>query len=140
MNGYYLKWGVTIILIFVIALAPFAVTIEEALPLVGFLFAATIVRLLLSWLYDVWPRYAEAKQNCEQYKEKVWIDSCNPDYVEQLEAERRNLFIKLRNITFLIIMLLAFAIGFALLVSWSSIFENCLDWLVGVFKSIPLFH
>lgn len=134
MNGYYLKWSLTIILIFLIALAPFATTVEETLPLVGLIVFATLSRLLLSWFFDLLPSLKGLKKEklkkAEEYK-----NSSNSALLECQEYNK--LAAKLRSVIFTTALVLVFAIGFALLIDWGQIFDNigdcftslCASWI-----------
>ena len=137
MNGYYLKWSLTIILIVLIALAPFVTTVEETLPLVGLIVFVTLSRLLFSWLFELLPRLKvleeEKLKKAEEYK-----NSGNSALFECQEYNK--LAVKLRSVIFSIALVLVFAIGFALLVDWGQIFDNISDCFTSLYASLLWFN
>lgn len=137
MNGYYLKWSLTIILIVLIALAPFVTTVEETLPLVGLIVFVTISRLLLSWLFDLLPSLKMFKKE----KLKKAEEYSNYGNLALLEYQEYNkLAVKLRSVIFTIALVLAFAVGFALLVDWGQIFDNIGNYFSRLYVSLLLFN
>lgn len=137
MNGYYLKWSLTIILIVLIALAPFVTTVEETLPLVGLIVFVTLCRLLFSWLFELLP----SLKMLEEEKLKKAEEDKNSGSSALLECQEYNkLSAKIRSLIFTIALVSAFAIGLALLVDWVQIFGNLVDWIAGFFAAFPWFN
>lgn len=137
MNGYYLKWSLTIILIVLIALAPFVTTVEETLPLVGLIVFVTLSRLLFSWLFELLPRL----KVLEEEKLKKAEEDKNSGNSALFECQEYNkLAVKLRSVIFTIALVLVFAIGFALLVDWGQIFDNISDCFTSLYASLLWFN
>ncbi len=137
MTGYYLKWSVTIVLLVQILLAPFATTLEESLPLVGLIAFTTIVRLLLSWFFDLLSSFDALKRGMQRQKEEG-INSGKHVLCESQEYNK--LMTKIRSLFYSIALVLAFIIGFALLVEWGQIWNNFINWIVGLFTAFPWFN
>lgn len=137
MTGYYLKWSVTIVLLVQILLAPFATTLEESLPLVGFIAFTTFVRLLLSWFFDLLSSFDALKIGMQRQKEEG-INSGKHVLCESQEYNK--LMTKIRSLFYSIALVLAFMIGFALLVEWGQIWNNFINWIVGLFTAFPWFN
>ena len=137
MTGYYLKWSVTIVLLVQILLAPFATTLEESLPLVGLIAFTTFVRLLLSLFFDLLSSFEVLKKDMQRQKE----ESINSGKQVLCECQEYNeLMTKIRSLFYSIALVLAFAIGFALLVEWKQIWDNFINWIVGLFTAFPWFN
>ena len=47
---------------------------------------------------------------------------------------------KIRSLFYSIALVLAFIIGFALLVEWGQIWNNFINWIVGLFTAFPWFN
>lgn len=137
MTGYYLKWSVTIVLLVQILLAPFATTLEESLPLVGLIAFTTFVRLLLSCFFDLLSSFDALKRGMQRQKEEG-INSGKHVLCESQEYNK--LMTKIRSLFYSIALVLAFAIGFALLVEWEQIWDNFINWIVGLFTAFPWFN
>ena len=137
MTGYYLKWSVTIVLLVQILLAPFATTLEESLPLVGLIAFTTFVRLLLYWFFDLLSSFDALKRGMQRQKEEG-INSGKHVLCESQEYNK--LMTKIRSLFYSIALVLAFAIGFALLVEWEQIWDNFINWIVGLFTAFPWFN
>lgn len=137
MTGYYLKWSVTIVLLVQILLAPFATTFEESLPLVGLIAFTTFVRLLLSWFFDLLSSFEALKRGMQRQKEEG-INSGKHVLCECQEYNK--LMTKIRSLFYSIALVLAFMIGFALLVEWGQIWNNFINWIVGLFTAFPWFN
>lgn len=137
MTGYYLKWSVTIVLLVQILLAPFAITFEESLPLVCLIAFTTFVRLLLSWFFDLLSSFDALKIGMQRQKEEG-INSGKHVLCESQEYNK--LMTKIRSLFYSIALVLAFMIGFALLVEWGQIWNNFINWIVGLFTAFPWFN
>lgn len=137
MTGYYLKWSVTIVLLVQILLAPFATTFEESLPLVGLIAFTTFVRLLLSCFFDLLSSFEALKKDMQRQKEEG-INSGKHVLCESQEYNK--LMTKIRSLFYSIALVLAFMIGFALLVEWGQIWNNFINWIVGLFTAFPWFN
>ena len=137
MTGYYLKWSVTIVLLVQILLAPFATTLEESLPLVGLIAFTTFVRLLLSCFFDLLSSFDALKIGMQRQKEEG-INSGKHVLCESQEYNK--LMTKIRSLFYSIALVLAFIIGFALLVEWGQIWNNFINWIVGLFTAFPWFN
>lgn len=137
MTGYYLKWSVTIVLLVQILLAPFAITFEESLPLVCLIAFTTFIRLLLSWFFDLLSSLDALKRGMQKQKEEG-INSGKQVLCECQEYNK--LMTKIRSLFYSIALVLAFAIGFALLVEWGQIWNNFINWIVGLFTAFPWFN
>ncbi len=137
MTGYYLKWSVTIVLLVQILLAPFATTLEESLPLVGLIAFTTFVRLLLSCFFDLLSSFDALKRGMQRQKEEG-INSGKHVLCESQEYNK--LMTKIRSLFYSIALVLAFMIGFALLVEWGQIWNNFINWIVGLFTAFPWFN
>lgn len=137
MTGYYLKWSVTIVLLVQILLAPFATTLEESLPLVGLIAFTTFVRLLLSCFFDLLSSFDALKIGMQRQKEEG-INSGKHVLCESQEYNK--LMTKIRSLFYSIALVLAFMIGFALLVEWGQIWNNFINWIVGFFTAFPWFN
>lgn len=137
MTGYYLKWSVTIVLLVQILLAPFATTFEESLPLVGLIAFTTFVRLLLSCFFDLLSSFDALKRGMQMQKEEG-INSGKHVLCESQEYNK--LMTKIRSLFYSIALVLAFMIGFALLVEWGQIWNNFINWIVGLFTAFPWFN
>ena len=137
MTGYYLKWSVTIVLLVQILLAPFATTLEESLPLVGLIAFTTFVRLLLSRFFDLLSSFDALKRGMQRQKEEG-INSGKHVLCESQEYNK--LMTKIRSLFYSIALVLAFIIGFALLVEWGQIWNNFINWIVGFFTAFPWFN
>lgn len=137
MTGYYLKWSVTIVLLVQILLAPFATTLEESLPLVGLIAFTTFVRLLLSCFFDLLSSFDALKIGMQRQKEEG-INSGKHVLCESQEYNK--LMTKIRSLFYSIALVLAFMIGFALLVEWGQIWNNFINWIVGLFTAFPWFN
>lgn len=137
MTGYYLKWSVTIVLLVQILLAPFATTLEESLPLVGLIAFTTFVRLLLSCFFDLLSSFDALKRGMQRQKEEG-INSGKHVLCESQEYNK--LMTKIRSLFYSIALVLAFIIGFALLVEWGQIWNNFINWIVGLFTAFPWFN
>lgn len=137
MTGYYLKWSVTIVLLVQILLAPFATTLEESLPLVGLIAFTTFVRLLLSCFFDLLSSFDALKRGMQMQKEEG-INSGKHVLCESQEYNK--LMTKIRSLFYSIALVLAFMIGFALLVEWGQIWNNFINWIVGLFTAFPWFN
>lgn len=137
MTGYYLKWSVTIVLLVQILLAPFATTFEESLPLVGLIAFTTFVRLLLSCFFDLLSSFEALKKDMQRQKEEG-INSGKHVLCESQEYNK--LMTKIRSLFYSIALVLAFIIGFALLVEWGQIWNNFINWIVGLFTAFPWFN
>lgn len=137
MTGYYLKWSVTIVLLVQILLAPFATTLEESLPLVGLIAFTTFVRLLLSWFFDLLSSFDALKRGMQRQKEEG-INSGK--HVLCVSQDYNRLMTKIRSLFYSIALVLAFMIGFALLVEWGQIWNNFINWIVGLFTAFPWFN
>ena len=137
MTGYYLKWSVTIVLLVQILLAPFATTLEESLPLVGLIDFTTFVRLLLSCFFDLLSSFDALKRGMQRQKEEG-INSGKHVLCESQEYNK--LMTKIRSLFYSIALVLAFMIGFALLVEWGQIWNNFINWIVGLFTAFPWFN
>ena len=137
MTGYYLKWSVTIVLLVQILLAPFATTLEESLPLVGLIAFTTFVRLLLSCFFDLLSSLDALKIGMQRQKEEG-INSGKHVLCESQEYNK--LMTKIRSLFYSIALVLAFMIGFALLVEWGQIWNNFINWIVGLFTAFPWFN
>lgn len=136
MTGYYLKWSVTIVLLVQILLAPFATTLEESLPLVGLIAFTTFVRLLLSCFFDLLSSFDALKRGMQRQKEEG-INSGK--HVLCVSQDYNKLMTKIRSLFYSIALVLAFMIGFALLVEWGQIWNNFINWIVGLFTAFPWF-
>lgn len=137
MTGYYLKWSVTIVLLVQILLAPFATTLEESLPLVGLIAFTTFVRLLLSCFFDLLSSFDVLKRGMQRQKE----EGINSGKHVLCESQKYNkLMTKIRSLFYSIALVLAFMIGFALLVEWGQIWNNFINWIVGLFTAFPWFN
>lgn len=137
MTGYYLKWSVTIVLLVQILLTPFATTLEESLPLVGLIAFTTFVRLLLSCFFDLLSSFDVLKRGMQRQKEEG-INSGKHVLCESQEYNK--LMTKIRSLFYSIALVLAFMIGFALLVEWGQIWNNFINWIVGLFTAFPWFN
>lgn len=137
MTGYYLKWSVTIVLLVQILLAPFAITFEESLPLVCLIAFTTFIRLLLSWFFDLLSSFDALKRGMQRQKEEG-INSGK--HVLCVSQDYNKLMTKIRSLFYSIALVLAFAIGFALLVEWGQIWNNFINWIVGLFTAFPWFN
>lgn len=137
MTGYYLKWSVTIVLLVQILLAPFAITFEESLPLVCLIAFTTFIRLLLSWFFDLLSSFDALKRGMQRQKEEG-INSGK--HVLCVSQDYNKLMTKIRSLFYSIALVLAFAIGFALLVEWEQIWDNFINWIVGLFTAFPWFN
>ena len=137
MTGYYLKWSVTIVLLVQILLAPFATTVEESLPLVGLISFTTVVRLVLSLFFDLLSSLDALKIGMQRQKEEG-INSGKHVLCESQEYNK--LMTKIRSLFYSIALVLAFMIGFALLVEWGQIWNNFINWIVGLFTAFPWFN
>ena len=137
MTGYYLKWSVTIVLLVQILLAPFAITFEESLPLVCLIAFTTFVRLLLSWFFDLLSSFDALKRGMQRQKEEG-INSGK--HVLCVSQDYNKLMTKIRSLFYSIALVLAFMIGFALLVEWGQIWNNFINWIVGLFTAFPWFN
>lgn len=137
MTGYYLKWSVTIVLLVQILLAPFATTLEESLPLVGLIAFTTFLRLLLSCFFDLLSSFDALKRGMQRQKEEG-INSGKHVLCESQEYNK--LMTKIRSLFYSIALVLAFMIGFALLVEWGQIWNNFINWIVGLFTAFPWFN
>lgn len=137
MTGYYLKWSVTIVLLVQILLAPFATTFEESLPLVGLIAFTTFLRLLLSCFFDLLSSFDALKRGMQRQKEEG-INSGKHVLCESQEYNK--LMTKIRSLFYSIALVLAFMIGFALLVEWGQIWNNFINWIVGLFTAFPWFN
>lgn len=137
MTGYYLKWSVTIVLLVQILLAPFATTLEESLPLVGLIAFTTFVRLLLSCFFDLLSSFDVLKRGMQRQKEEG-INSGK--HVLCVSQDYNKLMTKIRSLFYSIALVLAFMIGFALLVEWGQIWNNFINWIVGLFTAFPWFN
>lgn len=137
MTGYYLKWSVTIVLLVQILLAPFATTFEESLPLVGLIAFTTFLRLLLSCFFDLLSSFDVLKRGMQRQKEEG-INSGKHVLCESQEYNK--LMTKIRSLFYSIALVLAFMIGFALLVEWGQIWNNFINWIVGLFTAFPWFN
>ena len=136
MTGYYLKWSVTIVLLVQILLAPFATTFEESLPLVGLIAFTTFVRLLLSWFFDLLSSFDALKRGMQRQEEGI----NSGKHVLCESQEYNKLMTKIRSLFYSIALVLAFMIGFALLVEWGQIWNNFINWIVGLFTAFPWFN
>lgn len=137
MTGYYLKWSVTIVLLVQILLAPFAITFEESLPLVCLIAFTTFIRLLLSWFFDLLSSFDALKRGMQRQKEEG-INSGK--HVLCVSQDYNKLMTKIRSLFYSIALVLAFMIGFALLVEWGQIWDNFINWIVGLFTAFPWFN
>lgn len=137
MTGYYLKWSVTIVLLVQILLAPFAITFEESLPLVCLIAFTTFIRLLLSWFFDLLSSFDALKRGMQKQKEEG-INSGK--HVLCVSQDYNKLMTKIRSLFYSIALVLAFMIGFALLVEWGQIWNNFINWIVGLFTAFPWFN
>lgn len=137
MTGYYLKWSVTIVLLVQILLAPFATTFEESLPLVGLIAFTTFLRLLLSCFFDLLSSFDALKRGMQRQKEEG-INSGKHVLCESQEYNK--LMTKIRSLFYSIALVLAFMIGFALLVEWGQIWNSFINWIVGLFTAFPWFN
>ena len=137
MTGYYLKWSVTIVLLVQILLAPFATTFEESLPLVGLIAFTTFLRLLLSCFFDLLSSFDALKRGMQMQKEEG-INSGKHVLCESQEYNK--LMTKIRSLFYSIALVLAFMIGFALLVEWGQIWNNFINWIVGLFTAFTWFN
>ncbi len=137
MTGYYLKWSVTIVLLVQILLAPFATTFEESLPLVGLIAFTTFLRLLLSCFFDLLSSFDALKRGMQRQKEEG-INSGKHVLCESQDYNK--LMTKIRSLFYSIALVLAFMIGFALLVEWGQIWNNFINWIVGLFTAFPWFN
>lgn len=120
-----------------ILLAPFAITFEESLPLVCLIAFTTFIRLLLSWFFDLLSSFEALKRGMQKQKEEG-INSGKQVLCECQEYNK--LMTKIRSLFYSIALVLAFAIGFALLVEWGQIWNNFINWIVGLFTAFPWFN
>lgn len=120
-----------------ILLAPFAITFEESLPLVCLIAFTTFIRLLLSWFFDLLSSFDALKRGMQKQKEEG-INSGKQVLCECQEYNK--LMTKIRSLFYSIALVLAFAIGFALLVEWGQIWNNFINWIVGLFTAFPWFN
>ena len=92
---------------------------------------------MLSWFFDLLSSFDALKRGMQRQKEEG-INSGKHVLCESQEYNK--LMTKIRSLFYSIALVLAFAIGFALLVEWEQIWDNFINWIVGLFTAFPWFN
>ena len=135
MNGYYLRWGVTILLIFSIILLPF--TTEKAFAVLFFIaLLLAIIRVLMS-IFSA-QKYLFEEEYCKYRSFVAEWGLASTGAAQSAYKMNMHQRYALIAISFIIACSLVVFI-LAMTIDWSILFSNLSRWISGLAAKFPLF-